>query len=86
MKYKNAQTILPDRLLRELQQYVSGETIYIPSVQAKKGWGSVSGSRLYYQERNQRIRAQFQSGKTIDDLADAFNLSPESIRKIVYGN
>lgn len=39
MKYRNAQDILPDRLLRELQQYVSGETLYIPSNQEKKFWG-----------------------------------------------
>ena len=31
MKYKNAQDILPDQLLRELQKYVSGETIYVPN-------------------------------------------------------
>ena len=30
MQYKNARDVLPDRLLKELQQYVSGETIYIP--------------------------------------------------------
>ena len=39
MKYKNAQEILPDRLLKELQQYVSGETIYVPNAQEKKAMG-----------------------------------------------
>ena len=29
MKYKNAQAILPDALVKELQSYVQGEYIYI---------------------------------------------------------
>ena len=28
--HKNAREILPDQLLKELQKYVSGETLYIP--------------------------------------------------------
>lgn len=48
MKYKNAQDILPDKLLKELQQYISGETLYIPNVQSKKGWGEAYGAREYH--------------------------------------
>lgn len=48
MKYKNAQDILPDKLLKELQQYISGETLYVPNVQSKKGWGEASGAREYH--------------------------------------
>ena len=51
MKYKNAQDILPDQLLRELQKYVSGETIYVPNQQGKKPWGETSGARSYYKQR-----------------------------------
>ena len=47
MKYKNAQDILPDKLLKELQKYISGETIYIPNIQQKAAWGAVSGAREY---------------------------------------
>ena len=56
MKYKNAQDILPDRLLKELQQYVSGETLYIPRRQSRKSWGETSGAREYYKKRNEEIR------------------------------
>lgn len=44
MKYKNAQDILPDKLLRELQQYISGGVLYVPSADTKKSWGEVSGA------------------------------------------
>lgn len=84
MKYKNAQEILPDRLLKELQRYVSGETIYVPNAQGKKQWGEASGARNYYKKRNAQIRGKFRSGSSIEELADEYNLSADSIRKIVY--
>ena len=84
MKYRNAQDILPDKLLKELQQYVSGETIYIPNAQNKKEWGSVSGARSFYKQRNESIRQLHLQGKTLEELAEEFNLSVDSIRKIVY--
>ena len=84
MKYKNAQEILPDHLLKELQQYVSGETIYIPNAQGKKHWGETSGARTYYKERNAQIRQKYEDGYSMEELADAYNLSVDSIRKIVY--
>jgi Mor family transcriptional regulator len=84
MKYKNAQDIFPDRLLKELQQYVSGETIYIPSAQAKKQWGETSGARNYYKQRNEEIREKHRSGSTIKELAEQYTLSVDSIRKILY--
>ena len=36
MKYKNAKDIFPENLLRQIQKYVSGELIYIPSDTQKK--------------------------------------------------
>lgn len=84
MKYKNAQEILPDKLLRELQQYVSGETIYVPNAQTKKQWGETSGARSYYKQRNAQIREKLHDGRKIEELADEYNLSADSIRKIVY--
>lgn len=84
MKYRNAQEILPDKLLRELQRYVSGETLYIPSSQEKKSWGAVSGSRQYYEDRNRKIKEKFKKGISVSVLAEEFNLSVDSIKKIVY--
>jgi len=84
MRYKNAQDILPDHLLKELQKYASGETIYVPNATGKKQWGEASGARRYYRERNQQIRTRYQNGQSVEDLAEAYGLSTDSIRKILY--
>lgn len=84
MKYRNAREILPERLLKELQQYVSGETIYIPNANEKKQWGETSGARSYYKQRNEQIREKFRNGSGMEELAEEYNLSVDSIRKIVY--
>lgn len=83
MRYRNANDIFPDELLKEIQKYSQGELIYIPE-QTKKNWGEKSGSREYYVTRNAEIRKQHQEGKTISQLADEFALSTDSIRRILY--
>lgn len=84
MKYRNAAEILPDKLLREIQKYTSGEAIYIPQMNERRKWGEGSGARQYYCERNENIKRKFKEGISIDELAIDFNLSVESIRKILY--
>lgn len=83
MKYKNAKDILPDRLLRELQEYVSGGLLYVPNAGEKKPWGEASGARQYYKQRNQQIRQAYRDGASIPELAQRFGLSEEAVRKIV---
>jgi len=56
MKYRNASEILPDPLLKELQKYAGGETLYVPAAGERRAWGEGSGSRRYYAERNEEIR------------------------------
>ncbi|WP_458124664.1 CD3324 family protein [Paenibacillus sp. Z3-2] len=86
MKYINADTIFPEELLKEIQRHISGGLIYIPRPKdAHKKWGEDSGSRRVVQERNNEIRQLFTAGRTIDQLADQFCLSVDSIKKIVYG-
>lgn len=43
MKYKNASDIFPEKLLRQIQKYVSGELVYIPAGDSKKAWGETIG-------------------------------------------
>ncbi len=85
MKYRNAMDILPDELLREIQKYTSGEALYIPSVKERKKWGTDSGAKIFYEQRNDEIRYKFYFEKiSIDCLSEEYCLSEETIRKIVY--
>ncbi|MEE0435586.1 MAG: CD3324 family protein [Peptococcaceae bacterium] len=83
MKYINANEILPEALVRELQQYLSGGYIYVPSVQAK-GWGEVSGYRRELASRNRAIVCAYREGTTVPELAKRYALSESAIRKIIY--
>ena len=84
MKYRNASDILPDELLKEVQKYTSGETLYIPSSIERKKWGNGSGARTFYEQRNEEIKHKFLRKVSIDELAEEYCLSTETIRKIVY--
>lgn len=84
MKYRKANEVLPDELLREVQKYVSGETLYIPKCQSRQKWGENSGAREYYRQRNREIRIKFHSGTQPEKLAEEYGLSVESVRKILY--
>ena len=85
MKYKNASEILPDSLLKELQKYASGETIYVPSDNKRKKWGEASGSRKYYKQRNEEIRDKYFRLKIpIWKLGDEYGLSEETVKSICY--
>ena len=84
MSYRNARDIFPENLLKQIQKYVAGETIYIPAGVEKKDWGETSGYQQYIRERNAAIRAEFRDGKTIEALADEYSLSYDTIKRIVY--
>ncbi|MBS7007372.1 CD3324 family protein [Anaerostipes sp.] len=86
MKYQNAASVLPASLLEQLQDYVQGDYLYIPKKEDQyKKWGDRTGSRIRTAQRNQCIREDFYSGKSIEELSDMYFLSVHTIRKIVYG-
>ena len=85
MKYENAKDILPASLLEEVQRYAEGKVIYIPKHEKSKGWGEASGYREKLNKRNALICSRYGAGSGIMELAEEFFLSPESIKKIVYG-
>ena len=85
MKYVRIDRILPDELVKEIQKYIQGEYIYIPSIPEKrKKWGEKSKSRDYLKARNAKILKQYIGGQSISNLAEEFFLSHSSIKKIVY--
>ncbi len=85
MQYENAKDILPASLLEEVQKYAEGKVIYIPKRSKTKGWGEASGYREKLNKRNALIYSRYATGEGILELAEEFFLSPESIKKIVYG-
>ena len=84
MKYRKANEVLPDDLLKEVQKYVDGEALYFPKKKERKKWGESTGAKNYYKQRNREIREKFIGETTVESLADQYGLSIESIRKIVY--
>ena len=84
MKYVNAAEILPEQLLNELQNYINGEVLYVPKASPKKAWGTNSGSRNFFQERNQEIKKLYHKGYSIDFLMEKYGLAYSTIKKIIY--
>lgn len=84
MNYKKGADVLPDRLLKEIQEYVEGCLVYIPKKSNKAGWGYLSGTRQFIDKRNNKINTLFEQGEAISSLSDRFHLGEDTIRKIVY--
>lgn len=82
MKYKNANSILPEELIENIQQYVQGEYIYIPI----KNRAEVSQPTEYdveLQKRDEHIYTRHLEGIPNKKLAEMYCLSESSIRRIV---
>ncbi|KRG12592.1 CD3324 family protein [Lederbergia galactosidilytica] len=85
MSYKNGKEVLPPHLLKELQKYIQGELIYIPKqTNQRVGWGEANGSRLALAKRNEEIYRLYREGQSFEELEQTYNLSVDSIRKIIY--
>lgn len=85
MKYINADIILPDCLIKELQKYAQGKYIYIPVTKEKhKKWGEVSGYKKEIEERNKKIITEYSNGISIEILSEKYYLSTSGIRKVIY--
>ena len=83
MEYQNAGKILPQELLRQIQQYFQGGSLYIP----KSGSLFTPDRRTDYQaeldNRNRHIYHKHLQGWTSGRLAEHYSLSPSSIRRIL---
>lgn len=85
LAYVNAKDVLPSSLVREIQKYIEGDTIYIPSNEegTKSKWGQKNGSRERYNQRNLEIKQMYHKNISIDEIAQAFYLSSDSVKKIL---
>ena len=82
MSYISAEDVLPKGLIETIQQYVSGESIYIPCKE-KKIWGSGTNTRQFYVKRNHEICVKHKNGVSVKILADEYSLSVKSIQRII---
>lgn len=86
MKHISVQDVLPEHLVLEIQKYIQGEYVYIPTpIDQKKKWGSHTKTRKEMSDRNKRIVGRFLSGESVGELANAFFLSESTIKRVVYG-
>ena len=82
MSYIRADEILPGELLEAIQQYVDGQTIYIPKKE-KQEWGSGTSAKEFFRERNESIYESYQEGISEEELSRRFSLSRKSIQRIL---
>ena len=84
MSYKKAQDVLPEEILKIIQEYIDGEYIYIPRKNENhKSWGEKSGIKDSLKIRNNEIYKKYLNGATINELAKEYYLSEKSIRRII---
>lgn len=84
MGYKRADEILPEDILRMLQKYVSGETIYVPKrEESRKKWGINTGAQENLRRRNRQMFSEYQNGTTAKELAEKYYLTEKSVQRIL---
>lgn len=81
MGYKNGKDALPPDLLRQVQQHVQGESLYIPKLQPRTG--GVRQVNAALQVRNAHIRLAYRQGVSVQALSQTYYLSPQAIYKIL---
>lgn len=82
MKYINANQIFPQELLEKLQEYVQGKYIYIP-IKNKKKSVSATDYKVEIDKRDAHIYTKYLEGVCNKSLAQMYNLSDSSIRRII---
>ncbi|MGL4990518.1 MAG: CD3324 family protein [Sarcina sp.] len=84
MKYAKAQDVLPEEILKLIQEYVDGKYLYIPRKdENQKSWGENSGIKNSLQIRNNEIYQKYLKGKSISTLTREYYLSEKSIQRII---
>lgn len=84
MSYIKAEEILPETLIREIQQYVDGAYIYIPRKPGgRHAWGQETDYKAELQARNAKIRSDYAAGIGVSALSRKYHLSEKSIRRIL---
>ena len=84
MSYIKAEEILPEELIRKIQEYADGVYIYIPRRPGnRQPWGQETGYKAELKLRNDRIRSDYAAGENVTALSRKYHLSEKSIRRIL---
>jgi len=84
VSYIKAEEILPEELIRQIQEYADGVYIYIPRKPGTRhAWGQETDYKAELKLRNDRIRADFVTGMSVVALSRKYHLSEKSIRRIL---
>lgn len=84
MGYIRAEDILPEEILALVQQYIDGQSIYIPRrAECHKAWGAETRTRNDLMNRNRQIYEAYQSGVTAMELSTKFFLTVKSVQRII---
>ena len=84
MSYIKAEKILPEELIRQIQEYADGVYIYIPRKPGtRRTWGQETGYKAELNARTDRIRKEHASGTSVAALSRRYHLSEKSIRRIL---
>lgn len=84
MGYVKAVEVLPIEILKQIQNYVQGEIIYIPKeTYNKKSWGENTNTKETLNKRNEQIYEDYKKGFSVLELSEKYFLVEESIRRIL---
>lgn len=84
MGYMRAEEILPVELIERIQQYVDGESIYIPRKSShRRAWGAGTRIREELLRRDRQIYEEHLAGSSTEELACRYYLSEKSIQRIL---
>ena len=84
MSYIKAEEILPEELIRRIQEYADGVYIYIPRKPGTRhAWGQETNYKSELKIRNDRIRSDYAAGISVGALSRKYHLSEKSIRRIL---
>jgi Mor family transcriptional regulator len=84
MSYIKAEIILPEDLLKLVQEYADGQYLYIPKKEANhKGWGENTDTKSLIRKRDTEIYYKYRKGICAVELAEEYYLSLKSIQRII---
>ena len=84
VSYIKAEEILPEELIRQIQEYADGVYIYISRKPGTRhAWGQATDYKAELKARNDRIRNDHTAGESVTALSRRYHLSEKSICRIL---